>query len=328
MRGLTGASMFRILSLDGGGIKGVFTAAVLASIEADTKLKILDHFDLIAGTSTGGIIAIGLAMGLTAEELLTFYRERGPRIFPAMSLIERTGGTLRQFFVGPKVSQATLRQQLAEILGDKKFGEARCRLVIPSYDAMSGRLYVFKTAHDPRLRFDSDALAVDVALATSAAPTYFSAAPFPTHREGSYVDGGVWANCPALVGLVEAAAILKRPLSEIDILSIGTTTAPFSISKNTNASALKWNLGLVNLMFEAQVEAALAQASLLLENRLHRINFVASPGEFSLDNASTDRISRLTNVGWQIARKREHVDAIRKRFLNGTPVRPFEPHST
>jgi Patatin-like phospholipase len=96
--------MFRILSLDGGGIKGVFTAAVLASIEADTKLKILDHFDLIAGTSTGGIIAIGLAMGLTAEELLTFYRERGPRIFPAMSLIERTGGVLRQIFMGPKVS--------------------------------------------------------------------------------------------------------------------------------------------------------------------------------------------------------------------------------
>jgi hypothetical protein len=68
-------NMFRILSLDGGGIKGVFTASVLASFEADTKLKIIDHFDLIAGTSTGGILAIGLAMGLTAEEPLTFYRE-------------------------------------------------------------------------------------------------------------------------------------------------------------------------------------------------------------------------------------------------------------
>jgi Patatin-like phospholipase len=88
--------MFRILSLDGGGIKGVFTASVLASIEADTKLKIADHFDLIAGTSTGGILAIGLAMGLSAEELLGFYRERGPKIFPATSLIERTAGLLRQ----------------------------------------------------------------------------------------------------------------------------------------------------------------------------------------------------------------------------------------
>jgi uncharacterized protein len=317
--------MFRILSLDGGGIKGVFTASVLASIEADTKLKIVDHFDLIAGTSTGGILAIGLAMGLTAEELLNFYRERGPRIFPATSLIERTAGIFRQIFRGPKISQATLRQELVNILHDKKFGEARCRLAIPSYDAMSGRLYIFKTAHDPRLRYDGDAPAVDVALATSAAPTYFSAAPFPTHRDGSYVDGGVWANCPALVGLVEAAAILKQPLSNIDILSIGTTTAPFSISKNKNASALKWNLGLVNLMFEAQVEAALAQASLLVENRLHRINFVASPGEFSLDNATADSITKLSNVGWQTARKRQHLDVARERFLNGTAANRFEP---
>src|SRR4029077_17582451 len=123
--------MFRILSLDGGGIKGVFTASVLASFEADTKLKIVDHFDLIAGTSTGGILAIGLAMGLTAEELLNFYRERGPRIFPATSFIDRTAGLLRQIFRGPKISQATLRLELVEILRDKKFGEARCRLVIP-----------------------------------------------------------------------------------------------------------------------------------------------------------------------------------------------------
>jgi patatin-like phospholipase/acyl hydrolase len=127
-------------------LKGVFTAAVLASFEADTKLRIIDHFDLIAGTSTGGILAIGLAMGLTAEELLNFYSERGPRIFPATSLIERTAGAFRQIFRGPKIFQETLREELVAILRDRKFGEARCRLVIPSYDAMSGRIYVFKTA--------------------------------------------------------------------------------------------------------------------------------------------------------------------------------------
>ena len=317
--------MFRVLSLDGGGIKGAFTAAVLASFEADTKSKIIDHFDLIAGTSTGGILAIGLALGLSAEELLNFYRERGPRIFPATSLIERTAGTFRQIFRGPKISQGTLRQELVEILHDRKFGEAQCRLVIPSYDAMSGRIYVFKTAHDPRLRYDVEAPAVDVALATSAAPTYFAAAPFPTHRDGSYVDGGVWANCPALVAVTEATAILKQPLSNIDVLSIGATTAPFSISKNKNAGALKWNLGLVNLMFEAQMEAALAQTGLLVQNRLHRVNFIANPSEFSLDTASPDAIAKLSNVGWQTARKREHAEVIRARFLNGIPVDKFQP---
>ena len=127
------------------------------------------------------------------------------------------------------------------------------------------------------------------------------------------------------MALVEAAAILKQPLSNIDILSIGTTTTPFSISKNKNASALKWNLGLVNLMFEAQVEASLAQASLLIENRLHRINFVAGPGEFSLDDASADSIAKLINVGWQTARKRQHLDVARERFLDGTPANRFEP---
>jgi hypothetical protein len=116
------------------------------------------------------------------------------------------------------------------------------------------------------------------------------------------VDGGVWSNCPALVGLVEATAFLKQPLSNIDILSIGTTTAPFNISKNKNASALKWNLGLVNLMFEAQMEAALAQALLLIGNRVHRINFVAKPSEFCSDKPDRDSIAKLLNVGWQIAR--------------------------
>ena len=75
--------MYRILCLDGGGIKGVFTAAALARIEEQTKKKIVDHFDLICGTSTGGIIRLG--MGLSTAELLNFYRERGPVIFPATS---------------------------------------------------------------------------------------------------------------------------------------------------------------------------------------------------------------------------------------------------
>jgi patatin-like phospholipase/acyl hydrolase len=171
--------MFRILSLDGGGIKGVFTAAVLASVEDDTKRKIIDHFDLIAGTSTEGILSIGLALGLSAEQLLAFYCHREPKILPATSLIERTAGLFRQFFMGPKVSEETLRQELAEILGGRKFGEARWRLVIPSYDATSGRIYIFKTAHDPRLRYDAEAAAVDVALATSAAPAYFPPSLFP-----------------------------------------------------------------------------------------------------------------------------------------------------
>jgi len=186
--------MFRILCLDGGGIKGVFTAAALARIEKQTQRKIVDHFDLICGTSTGGILAIGLAMGLSAAELLKFYQTRGPAIFPATSMVERSTGALRQFFFGPKLSHDVLKQELSAVLEARKFGEAKCRLVIPSYDAGGGRIYVFKTAHDSRFINDIDMPAVDVALATSAAPTYFTAAS--AQRDGKFVDGGIWANSP------------------------------------------------------------------------------------------------------------------------------------
>ncbi|MCB1738373.1 MAG: patatin-like phospholipase family protein, partial [Gammaproteobacteria bacterium] len=172
--------MFRILSLDGGGIKGAFAASVIATLEENTGCAAADHFDLIAGTSTGGIIAIGLGLGLPARKICDFYAEKGPTIFPGTSLVQRTEGFFRQLF-GPKHSQAVLRDALAEVFGQRKFGESKCRLAIPAYDAIGGRIFVIKTAHHERFRYDVDAPAVEVALATSAAPTYFAAAPFPAH---------------------------------------------------------------------------------------------------------------------------------------------------
>ena len=208
------------------------------------------------------------------------------------------------------------------VLKDRKLGDFKCRLAIPSYDAVAGRIYIFKTAHDSRFINDINTPAVDVALATSAAPTYFSAAA--VQRDGKFVDGGVWANCPVMVGLTEAVSFLNIPLTEIDILSIGTTTEPFSIA-NEKASALKWNIGLVNLMFEAQAETALAQARVLLDGRLHRVNFMSTAGRFSLDNASEKAISELANLGRNEVQKKEHTDVIWRRFVNGTPVAPFQP---
>src|SRR5262245_45139780 len=142
--------MFRILSLDGGGIKGTFTASVLAHLEESTGKRVLDHFDLIVGTSTGGILAIGLGLGFTGRDLLEFYRREGPAIFPGTSLVARSAGFLKQLFVGPKFSGTVLRDALAKVLDNKRFGESRCRLVVPSYDAVYGRIYLFKTAHHPR----------------------------------------------------------------------------------------------------------------------------------------------------------------------------------
>lgn len=181
------ALMFRILSLDGGGIKG----ALLAAIEEEIKEPIGEYFDLIAGTSTGGILALGLGFRIPTGKIMEFYRDMDPLIFPATGRLG-VKGFVRQIF-GTKHSHAELRAALLRVLADRKFGESRSRLIIPTYDAVRGRIFLLKTAHHPRFHYDVGALAVDVALATSAAPTYFAAAAFPTHLGSSFVDDGVWA---------------------------------------------------------------------------------------------------------------------------------------
>jgi patatin-like phospholipase/acyl hydrolase len=314
--------MFRILSLDGGGIKGAFTASVLTALEEEIGDQIGDYFDLIAGTSTGGILALGLGFRIPAQRIQDFYRDMGPDIFPKTG---RLGipGIMRQLF-GPKHSHARLRAALEKVLANRKFGEAKSRLVIPTYDAIGGRIFILKTAHHPRFKYDIDALAVDVALATSAAPTYFEAAPFPVHVGSSFVDGGVWANNPALVAIVEAACFLDVPLDQIDVLSIGTTSAPFNIANNRHAGIIKWNVGMINLMFEGQAESALKQAKLLLKDRVFRIDVVTKPGEFSLDDASSDKIDRLMNLGRGEAVKKANLDSVKQRFFSAKAP-PFTP---
>jgi uncharacterized protein len=316
--------MFRILSLDGGGIKGVFVASVLAALEEATKLSVVDHFDLVTGTSTGGIIAIGLGLGIPPKAILDFYRRRGGVVFPSTGRIDR-GRALARWFTRPKYSREVLRAELNTVFRNRKFGESQCRLVIPTYDAIGGRIFLFKTAHDPRFKFDHNSLATDVALATSAAPSYFSSSPFSAHLGARYVDGGVWANSPILVGLVEAVSILKKHLDEIDILSIGCTTTPFSIAERANAGLIQWNTAVLRLMMEGQMEAARAQASLLLGGRVHRINAVVSDGTFALDDARSEKIVRLMVLGRAEAVKREHLEVVTERFVNGSPAARFSP---
>lgn len=209
------AERFQILSLDGGGIRGVFSAAILAAIEKDLNVNLTDHFDLIAGTSTGGIIAIALGLGLRPAEILEFYREYGPRIF---------GNSLRwrsvQWWLRRKYRPAVLESSLKAVFGDRLLGHSRKRLVIPSYNLGEDDVYIFRTPHAERLRRDLTVPAWQVALATSAAPTYF---PACRAVEGMrLIDGGVWANNPALVAAVEAMGTLGVSLDRIRILSIGT----------------------------------------------------------------------------------------------------------
>lgn len=315
---------FRILSLDGGGIRGAFTASVLATLEEDTKLAAADHFDLITGTSTGGIIALGLGLGLPASKIRDFYRDQGPAIFPSTGFLRGWWRTVLHLF-RPKRSHDELAKALTSVFENRQLGESRTRLVIPTYDAVAGRVFLLKTAHDKRFDADYGALAVDCALATAAAPTYFRAARFPKHPGASYIDGGVWANCPALVGLIEATAFLGKNPEQVDILSIGTTTEPFSVSQGRRLGGiLHWNKGILNLLMKGQEQAALAQVG-LLAGSFYRIDAVVCGGRYSLDNARKELIEELIALGFGEAKKKERQEVVRARFLTGMTVPPFVP---
>ncbi len=146
----------RILSIDGGGIRGVFPAAFLARLEEYLDHPIGRYFDLIAGTSTGGIIAIGLGLGLTAKEILQLYVEKGPLIFnqhrrPLANWLHQKLREIKQL-LGAKYSSAALHDALKEAFGDRRLGDSKIRLVIPAWHPETERVWIYKTAHHPRIK--------------------------------------------------------------------------------------------------------------------------------------------------------------------------------
>ncbi len=170
-----GTRRFQVLVLDGGGYRGMFSAASLACLEEDLGTGFVDHFDLVVGTSTGGIIALALGLGLHPAELVDFYLEWGDRIFAHPRIRQ-----LRQL-VRPKYNAGHLREALIAVFGDRLLGDSGKRLCIPSYDLLRDDVHLFRTPHHVDLVRDWKTPMVDVGLATTAAPTYF-----PAHELDGY----------------------------------------------------------------------------------------------------------------------------------------------
>lgn len=311
---------FRILSLDGGGIKGTYTASVLATLEEMTQKRMVEHFDLITGTSTGGIIAIALGLGVPAAQLLRLYVDHGPSLFPTpqWGILGRIGSFLRHLR-GPKCSHGALNTAIESVVGDKRLGDSQVRLVIPAFDANNGKIQLFKTAHDEKYKQDFKVPAKTVALSTAAAPTYYEA--HTASDIGCYLDGGVWANCPAMIGILEAVHILEHPLKDVEILSIGTTSTPFHVNERRRKGGLvAWNKGLIDLFSQAQVEGTVGQAMLMTSKRMVRIDAQTKEDRFSLDDSRG--IPELKALGYQSARQFE--EDISRIFLN-SPAERFVP---
>jgi patatin-like phospholipase/acyl hydrolase len=322
----------RILSIDGGGIKGVMPAAFLATLEEVTGKRIVDHFDLIAGTSTGGIIALGLGLGLSATNLLSFYEKKGPGIFSqepmvGASLVRRALRHLRhkaqnaRRLILPKYRPAALHAALEEAFGDQTLGESQTRLVIPAFDRQRCSVHIFKTPHHERLLTDWKQRAVDVALATAAAPTYL-----PSHRLAngiSLLDGGVWANNPVGVAVVEAIGILGWDPRSLHVLSLGCTEAPSAPAEQSGMAGLVRRMA--DLFLLGQSHGAMGTAKLLMGaadagQRLFRFQHIARPGEFGLD--AVEQIPVLKGIGAAMAR--EALPRVIASFLND-PREPFVP---
>ena len=309
---------FRILSLDGGGIRGAYSASVLNEIEAGTGKRVVDHFDLVAGTSTGGIIAIALGLGLSAAQILDFYRERGPSIFPSTGVHERVWATLRRL-VNSKFNPMALDQALSDVFGTRLLGDSSCRLLIPSYDAVAGAVHVFKTRHDARVLQDHRRRAAEVARATSAAPTYLPL--FPSTWGQQFLDGGLWANCPSALAVLEAVAVLGVPLEAIQLLSIGTTTEAFSIQNRAKGGGLVHYRGsIIDLLQQAQLVASWSQTQLLLRARAQRISHIVPAKRFSLADARD--LEDL--IAYGIFDGRHQASRVNSAFLD-TPAPRFTP---
>lgn len=271
---------FQILSLDGGGIKGLFSAAVLAAVEEDLGINVTDHFDLIAGTSTGGIIALGLGLGLKPREIVEFYLSNGASIFPKWFGIKWI-----QHWISRKFSQAPLKKSLEVCFKDKRLADSKKRLVIPSYSLGDDDVYIFRTPHADRLKRDYKVPAWKVGLATSAAPSFF---PCCRHVDSlRLIDGGVWANNPTLVGIIEAHGTLGVPLGDIHVLSIGTSDAVNHRKRRLNWGGKlhwAWDNSAIDVIMRGQSIGVHNQATFLLgKDRVERLNPKVAADEFTLD---------------------------------------------
>ena len=316
------STTFRVLSLDGGGVRGAFSAACLAKLESSVGRPITNHFDLITGTSTGGIIALALGLGIPARTIRDMYKENGVRIFSLrrqqppllgkerlLIWIAKLSGLLPDVLdvnslIQAKYTSDTLEDILYDLFQDRTLESvATTRLVIPAIDLIKGSTITFKTPHQPNFVRDRHFRAVDVALATAAAPTYFPAAGF---NNSLYCDGGLWANNPSVVGYAEAMKILQvcsepeTPLFEredVRLLSIGTGIPRYFYKPQTGKDGFfNWGPQLFEVSSGAQSQGAHFTAQYLVgSDRYRRIDFEMPQGPWPLD--AVERLPELLHMG-------------------------------
>ncbi len=317
---------FRILSLDGGGIRGLYTAELLKHCEKKFGLgePIARYFDMIAGTSTGGIIALGLGLGIPTREILNFYHNYGRKIFPPLP-VGCFGQILQclKWLIRTKLDHEELENALKLRFNDHLFGESITRLVIPAFMMPKTEIVVFKTDHHEDFAKDHLTPMWKVARSTSAAPTYLKG---HEHDESGhiFIDGGVWANNPVMIAIVDALTTYDLNPEQIEVFSIGTGNMPFELSSPSVLSGLfSWKEIIKAAMFLA-TDNATSQAKLLLgPNSCLRLEPTCESAQIEMDDYDTamERLPKLAAFDFEV-----NKNVISQHFIH--PVELRERHYT
>ena len=293
-----------VLALSGGGFRGLYTATVLKTLEEQLGAPLAKRFDLICGTSAGGLLAMGLAAEVPAATLQAMFERDGGRIFNSRDIKRKAFGP----WFRAKHAPNGLRAVLTEQLGDLSIGDLKHRVLIPTVNYSKGSGQFFKTPHAEKFYTDHKHKLVDVGLATAAAPTYF-----PLHQigdEGMFADGGLVGNSPGFFGLHEAHHVLGAPrvAGAVRVLAIGTMT--LGASKRGDSGLdwgyKQWGAKLFDLVIATQEKSTDTLLHHLLGDDYLRIDTVATTDQSAnvakLDVVSPAAIEVLKTRGTQAAR--------------------------
>ena len=263
---------FLIMTLDGGGLCGLYTLSVLESILVKVP-DLLDRVDLFAGTSTGGLITLALAMGMTVAQVIQLYLDRGAEIFDrswARAILSPFGLTQAKY------DNTGLIKVCQDTFGGRTLGTLKKRVMVPSFrlkgDADSGQDAEWGPCFfhnlDPVFNGYYNQLAADVAIRTSSAPTFF-----PSYQ--GYIDGGVACNDPAMAAVALAVAKERVPLTNVRVLSLGTgTTLRYVQGANLNWGGAQWIRDIVNVFMDSMPGVTNQQLEWLLGTHYQRLDAI------------------------------------------------------
>jgi len=319
---------FKVLCVDGGGIKGLYSAEVLAMLEKTYGYPLSDYFDMICGTSTGGIIALGISAKIEMERIVSFYMDKGPLIFEKWEKKIKADWLLVfiQAIVTSKYDNKQLKTALKEVFGERKIKESNNLLCIPSFNISTATNRIFKKDYD-KFNLDDDKYYIDVALATSAAPTYF---PIHTIDNVNYIDGGLWANDPTMVAISEFARCFSDKYNGLDILSISSCEKSSAESpKCKKRSFVQWSKTLFDIYTNGQNQSSRFFLEQIKSHLDFDLNIVRIKNEglseqqselINMDSADHEALQALSGIGktvganWKIKEEVEYFFQTKKTY--------------